>query len=51
MPNPKDNLDVVVHIHGGAFVLGSNIMGQPYVLMDMNVITVSINYRLSVFGK
>ncbi|KAF5304020.1 hypothetical protein FQA39_LY01805 [Lamprigera yunnana] len=49
-PIPSENLDVVVHIHGGAFVGGSAGIAGPYYVMDRDVIYVNFNYRLSIFG-
>ncbi|KAJ8924272.1 hypothetical protein NQ315_007064 [Exocentrus adspersus] len=47
----KENLDVVIHIHGGAFMIGSPMMmAGPTFIMDKEVIYVSFNYRLSVLG-
>ncbi|GLV41183.1 uncharacterized protein CBL_04707 [Carabus blaptoides fortunei] len=43
---------VLVYIHGGAFIFGSprrNVTG-PEFFMDEDIILVSIQYRLSVFG-
>lgn len=50
--NNSEKLDVVVHIHGGGFSTGSGsgAINAKYV-MDSNVIFVTINYRLGVFGK
>lgn len=46
------NLPVVIHIHGGAFMLGSpQIMVQPEYLMDQDIIFVSFNYRLGILGE
>lgn len=44
---------VVVYIHGGGFVEGSNTFDHdvgPQYLMDYNVVFVAINYRLNIFG-
>lgn len=44
-------LDVVIHIHGGAFMIGSpSVMAGPDYIMDRDVIYVSFNYRLGVLG-
>ncbi|KAF2904197.1 hypothetical protein ILUMI_01989 [Ignelater luminosus] len=48
--NDLSNLDVIVHIHGGAFMAGDPNMGGPGYLMDRNVIYVNMNYRLGVLG-
>ncbi|XP_044746714.1 venom carboxylesterase-6-like [Coccinella septempunctata] len=45
------NLPVVVHIHGGAFMLGSpKMMAQPEYIMDQDVVYVTLNYRLGILG-
>lgn len=50
--NPTDLLDVVVHIHGGGFMLGApQYMAGPEFFMDRDVIVVSLNYRLGILGK
>lgn len=50
--NGDENLDVVVHIHGGGFMLGSpTIMTSPDYIMDEDVILVTFNYRLGIFGE
>jgi hypothetical protein len=38
-------------IHGGAFFSGSSSQYPPEYLMDKNVVLVSTNYRLGVYGK
>lgn len=51
--NPSSNFDleVLVHIHGGAFVMGNGIMiTDPKFLMDHEVILVTFNYRLGILG-
>lgn len=49
--NRRDNLDVVVHIHGGSLVVGSPYeMVLPDYIMDRNVILVTFNYRLGAAG-
>ncbi|CAH1997706.1 unnamed protein product [Acanthoscelides obtectus] len=44
-------LDVVVHIHGGAYVAGwsNEYLGEKYV-MDRDIILVSLNYRIGALG-
>ncbi|XP_063906551.1 venom carboxylesterase-6-like [Zophobas morio] len=50
-PNPDENLDVVVHIHGGAFMYGSgHVYSPPTLIMDREVIYVTFNYRLGILG-
>nr|WBY51148.1 carboxylesterase [Holotrichia parallela] len=47
----KEPLDVIVHVHGGAFMFGSaNSYAGPAFLMDRDVILVTISYRLGVLG-
>ncbi|KAK9720295.1 Carboxylesterase family [Popillia japonica] len=49
--NPDENLDVILHIHGGAFMIGSpKMLALPNKIMDRDVVYVSINYRLGPFG-
>lgn len=44
-------MNVVVYIHGGAFVGGAGITYGPQYLLDNNdFVYVSINYRLGVLG-
>ena len=50
--NPAVGLPVMVYVHGGAFIFGdgnSNFLGPIY-LMDGEVVLVTFNYRLGVFG-
>lgn len=50
--DPNALMDVIVHIHGGAFMLGApKYMAGPEFLMDRDVIVVSFNYRLGILGK
>lgn len=45
------NLPVMVFIHGGAFVSGSgDLYATPVIPTQGNVILVTLNYRLGVFG-
>lgn len=41
---------VVVYIHGGAFQLGSASDHKPHLLMEQDIVLVTLNYRLGVFG-
>lgn len=46
-------LPVMVLIHGGGFILGNGIVKKsngPNILIEQNIVFVSINYRLGVFG-
>ncbi|KAJ3640836.1 hypothetical protein Zmor_027373 [Zophobas morio] len=50
-PNPDDKLDVMVHIHGGAYMYASGqFFANPVVLMDKELVLVSLNYRLGILG-
>ncbi|MCB0407589.1 MAG: carboxylesterase family protein [Bdellovibrionales bacterium] len=51
-PKNKANLPVVVYIHGGRFVKGSSSLKiyDGAALASQNVIFVSFNYRVGVFG-
>ncbi|KAJ8937485.1 hypothetical protein NQ314_011875 [Rhamnusium bicolor] len=47
----RKKFDVVVIIHGGAFMTGSgHTMADSRFLMDRDIIVVSINYRLGILG-
>nr|XP_023013388.1 esterase FE4-like [Leptinotarsa decemlineata] len=47
----NESLDVIVHIHGGAFMIGSPLdMAGPVYIMDKDVVFVSFNYRLAILG-
>uniref|UniRef100_A0A1Y1LR71 Carboxylesterase type B domain-containing protein n=1 Tax=Photinus pyralis TaxID=7054 RepID=A0A1Y1LR71_PHOPY len=47
-----DNYDVIVNIHGGAFMMGaSRAFAGPRLLMDRDIIYVNMNYRLGILGK
>ncbi|XP_060536329.1 venom carboxylesterase-6-like isoform X2 [Cylas formicarius] len=46
-----EKLDVVVHIHAGAFMMGSpQFLAGPKFIMDRDVVYVSMNYRLGILG-
>ncbi|KAK5648891.1 hypothetical protein RI129_003783 [Pyrocoelia pectoralis] len=46
-----ENLDVIVHIHGGAFMLGApKFLGGYQYITDKDVVFVSFNYRVGIFG-
>ncbi|CAH0602301.1 unnamed protein product [Chrysodeixis includens] len=45
-----NTLPVIVNIHGGGFVTGEKSSQNPVFLMKHDVIFVSINYRLGIFG-
>lgn len=42
---------VVVYLHGGEFKVGSKFVLNPGLLVNKNVVLVTINYRLGVFGE
>ena len=44
------NLDVVVYIHGGAFMFNWGGLHGPDYLLDENVVFVNLNYRLGPLG-
>ncbi|KAK4880583.1 hypothetical protein RN001_008729 [Aquatica leii] len=46
----EEKLPVMVFIHGGAFITGSASDYNPNLLMDHDVVLVTINYRLGPFG-
>ncbi|KAF0293739.1 Liver carboxylesterase [Amphibalanus amphitrite] len=48
----RAGLPVMVYIHGGGFYFGAgdNVYLGPDYLMDENVVLVTFNYRLNVFG-
>jgi carboxylesterase type B len=50
--DPKTPLPVMVFIHGGGFVCGSSRteFAGPDFFMQKNVVLVTLNYRLGVFG-
>lgn len=43
-------LDVIIFIHGGAFMFNNGGTYGPKILMDRNVVYVSLNYRLGPLG-
>lgn len=49
--NQSAALDVVVFIHGGAFMFGSGHSYGEKFIMDRDVVFVNFNYRLGPFGK
>ena len=46
----KKKRPVIVFIHGGNFVRGSAAEYEPAYLLDQEVVLVTINYRLGMFG-
>ncbi|XP_063588384.1 carboxylic ester hydrolase-like [Penaeus indicus] len=45
-----DGLPVMVYIHGGAFIGGSADFCRPNILLDGDVVVVTIQYRLGTLG-
>lgn len=45
-----ENLDVLVHIHGGAFMFGQGSHYGPEIIMDRNIVFVNLNYRVGPLG-
>lgn len=44
--------DVLIHLHGGAFIIGSGSLDtKPRYLMDRDIIYVTIHYRLGPLGE
>lgn len=41
---------VVVYLHGGEFKVGSKFVSSPELIVNKNVVLVTVNYRLGVFG-
>ena len=46
----KKKRPVVVFFHGGNFVRGSAAEYEPDYILDQDVILVTVNYRLGMFG-
>ncbi|CAH1643303.1 unnamed protein product [Spodoptera littoralis] len=47
----KNNLSVVVYVHGGGFIVGFGNMMKPLHLLDKkDIILVTFNYRLGIHG-
>ncbi|XP_025830548.1 venom carboxylesterase-6-like, partial [Agrilus planipennis] len=46
----RKDLDVIVFIHGGAFMFGNGHFYEPDILMDKDVVYVSLNYRVGILG-
>lgn len=47
---PKEKLPVIFYIHGGAFIIGAGSIAGPEILLDEDVVLVTVNYRLGPFG-
>lgn len=51
-PTTGDNLEVLVHFHGGAYMVGSgHFLVNPDFIMDRDFVFVTLNYRLAALGK
>ncbi|XP_071439355.1 venom carboxylesterase-6-like isoform X2 [Hetaerina americana] len=48
--NKRSSLDVLIVIHGGAFMFGTGQFYGPNYVLDRNMILVTINYRLGPLG-
>nr|AYK27451.1 carboxylesterase CarEB2 [Lasioderma serricorne] len=48
--NKNSNLDVIIFIHGGAFMFNYGGSYGPKIIMDRNVVYVNFNYRLGPLG-
>ena len=46
----ETNKQVIVWIHGGAFIFGGIGVYNPEYIMEENVVLVTIQYRLNIFG-
>lgn len=44
-------LDVIVFIHGGAFMYGWSHEYKPHLILDRDAVFVTFNYRLGPLGK
>lgn len=49
--NPLKKLDVLVHIHGGAFMFNYGGQYGPQIILDRDVVYINFNYRLGPLGK
>lgn len=52
-PDTEEQLPVVVYLHGGSFIVGASHLGMlqgHHLAAAMNVVYVSINFRLGVLG-
>ncbi|XP_037785050.1 cholinesterase 2-like [Penaeus monodon] len=47
---PNKKLPVMVWIHGGSFIAGSNHEYLPHVLMNHDIVLVVLQYRLGIMG-
>lgn len=45
------NLDVIIFIHGGAFMFNYGGFQGPELLLDRQIVYINFNYRLGPLGK
>ncbi|XP_014289850.1 venom carboxylesterase-6 [Halyomorpha halys] len=43
-------LDVIAFIHGGAYMEGNSKLHDPSILLDKDIVLVTINYRVGILG-
>lgn len=48
--NAKKKLNVLVYIHGGAFMYGWGGLYGPEIIMNRDVVFINLNYRLGPLG-
>lgn len=48
--NTSAKLPVMVHLHGGAFIMGRGNYFQEKFFMDRDIVLVTLNYRLGILG-
>lgn len=48
--NSNDSLAVLFYIHGGGYLDGASNDFGPDFLLEQNVILITVNYRLGIFG-
>lgn len=49
--NPLKKLDVLVFIHGGAFMFNYGGLYGPQIVLERDVVYVNFNYRLGPLGE
>lgn len=47
---PTDKMSVIFFIHGGGYMSGGSSWHGPDILLDEDIVLVTINYRLGPFG-
>lgn len=48
--DPAEKMSVIFFVHGGGYMSGGSSWHGPEILLDEDVILVTINYRLGPFG-